>query len=125
MRTKVESLLFSISFVVSLLLLAETSQAESKASMPTPRMASASAVVDGKVYIIGGVSTQGKISSFVEEYDPTKDKWTHKASMPTSRSMTSAVAVGKMVYVIGGRNESGITNVVEAYDTVRNSWKKV
>ena len=114
---------FSLGIVILLFLMSNV-QAGIKVSMPTPRMGSASAVVDGKIYIIGGYSKQG-ISSVVEEYDSHKNKWNQKASMITSRGMTSAVAVGKVIYVIGGRNESGITNVVEAYDTVRDSWKKV
>ena len=111
--------------VLVLLLLMSTVQAAIKASLPTPRTGAASAVVDGKIYIIGGLSRRGRISSTVEEYDSHEDKWSQKASGPTSRAMASAVAVGKVIYVIGGRNESGITNVVEAYDTARNSWKQV
>ncbi|MBU1712100.1 MAG: hypothetical protein KKD47_03250 [Proteobacteria bacterium] len=125
MKRIVDSLLISLTIAVSFVLLAATSQAAIKASLPTPRMASASAVVNGKIYIIGGFSKQGRSSAVVEEYDPSKDKWSQKASMPTSMGMTSAVAVGKTIYVIGGRNESGITNIVQAYDTQRNSWNNV
>jgi len=125
MKRTVKRLIISLTIAGSLLLLAVTSQADIKASLPTQRMVSASAVVDGKIYIFGGLSKQGTISSVGEEYNPAMDKWSEKTSMPTPRAMTSAVAVGKTIYVIGGRNESGITNIVEAYDTEQNSWKKV
>jgi len=125
MVKRAKGMLFLFTVAVSVLLFSVTSQAFIKASLPTPRMAAASAVVDGKVYIIGGFSKQGRSSSVVEVYDPIKDKWSQMSSMPTSRGMTSAIAIGRIVYVIGGRNENGITNIVEAYDTVQNSWKKV
>lgn len=96
-----------------------------KCSMSTPRMASAFASVGEKIYIIGGMTKEGKVTSIVEQYDPSTDKWTKMSSIPTPRYMTAAVAVGKTIYVIGGLNESGVTNVVEVYDTVLNSWKKV
>ena len=116
---------FSLGFLLFSFSMGAAEQTALRSDLPTPRMASASATVAGKIYVIGGFSKQGRSTSVVEEYDPTKDKWTQKASMPTSRGMTSAVAVGNVIYVIGGRNESGITNIVEAYYTVRISWKKV
>jgi N-acetylneuraminic acid mutarotase len=92
---------------------------------PTPRMAVACAVVEGKVYVIGGIIKKGEITSVVEEYDPSADKWISRASMPTPRCMASAVTINKKIYVLGGRNESGITDAVEVYDPARDSWKKV
>jgi len=96
-----------------------------RSSMPTPRMAINSASVDGKIYIFGGVTKQGRITSLVEAYDCATNKWTKKAAMPTRRGMAAAVALNKLVYVVGGRNANGITTAVEAYNTARNSWKKV
>jgi hypothetical protein len=46
-----------------------------KADMPTARFVSGSAVVDGKIYIIGGESSLDRIA-VVEEYDPAADTWT-------------------------------------------------
>jgi len=46
-----------------------------KADMPTPRWAHSSAVVNDKIYVIGGVSSEPnwKCLSTVEEYDPVTD----------------------------------------------------
>ena len=72
-----------------------------KADMPTPRWALAAAVVDGKIYTIGGGTTiQG--GRIVEAYDPKTDIWTRKANMPTARRQHSTSVVCGKIYAIGG-----------------------
>src|SRR5699024_11915729 len=68
---------------------------ETKATMPTRRYGHTSAVVDGKIYCIGGYSG-GYSTNKVEVYDPVTDTWETKTSMPTKReSLTSSVIDGK------------------------------
>ena len=50
----------------------------------TARTQMGGAVVNGKIYAIGGWT--GNPISTVEAYDPTNDEWTEKASMPTTPS---------------------------------------
>jgi len=59
-----------------------------KADMPTPRWTHTSAVVNGKIYIIGGLTSQPgeRALSTVEEYDPSTNTWTINADMPTARA---------------------------------------
>jgi N-acetylneuraminic acid mutarotase len=77
----------------------------SKAPMPTPRHHLTSAVVDGKIYAIGGRHTgiqQVQLNNN-EMYDPVNDSWTPKAPMPSERSgIGSARASGGSIYVFGG-----------------------
>ena len=43
--------------------------------------------------------------------------------MPTARNRAVSAAVGTKVYVIGGQSTNGsITNIVEEYDAITNSW---
>jgi len=103
-----------------------------KADMPTARgEMGSSAVVNGKIYVIGGDlnihanrSTYG--SPIVEEYDPSTDTWTRKADMPTSRVLPGTCAVGGKVYAIGGLSSSGETvlSVVEQYDPITDTWTR-
>ncbi|MBL7144352.1 MAG: hypothetical protein ISS76_08970, partial [Phycisphaerae bacterium] len=99
-----------------------------KADMPTPRWSPTSAVVNGKIYVIGGSTSEpgDKVLSTVEEYDPVTDTWTTKADMPTARGWTSpssAVVDGK-IFVIGGWDGSKTISTVEEYDPTTDTWTR-
>ena len=55
-----------------------------KANMPIARSALSTAVVNDKIYAIGG-AIGADVSSKVEEYDVATDIWTKKAEMLTPR----------------------------------------
>ena len=74
-----------------------------KREMPTRRMWLGTAVVNGKIYAIGGESEEPRILGTVEEYNPAFDVWTKKASMPTERRGLSTGAVNDKIYAVGGR----------------------
>ncbi len=69
--------------------------------MPHPRLQSAAAVVDDKVYVMGGSTTDGIIST-VDVYDPALDMWTTDVPMPTARYLLGAAVVGNTIYAVGG-----------------------
>jgi len=57
-----------------------------KAYMPTARLSMGTAVVDGKIYVIGGGQTETSKLSVVEVYDPATNSWDiTKTPMPTAR----------------------------------------
>ena len=58
----------------------------SKALMHVARSNLGVAVVDGKIYAIGGVIDNGAVTGANEEYDPAMDTWTFRKPMPTPRS---------------------------------------
>ncbi len=97
-----------------------------KANIATPRAGAGAAVVDGKMYVIGGV-TGGSLHnaplSTVEEYDPAADTWTRKADMPTARMFLSTSVVDGKIYAIGGGIWNGpIFSTVEKYDPATDTW---
>ncbi|MFC1766226.1 kelch repeat-containing protein, partial [Planctomycetota bacterium] len=104
-----------------------------KADMPTPRWAHAIAVVNDKIYAIGGIATEtarlnGKALAAVEEYDPATDTWTRKADMPAGMAATKAygdaappVVDGK-IYLMGG-GTTGSAHV-DIYDPVIDTWSR-
>jgi N-acetylneuraminic acid mutarotase len=111
------------------------------APMPTKRGAAVAAMVDGKIYVIGGATTlpgatnpaihptyPQRVLGTVEEYDPKTNTWRARANMPTPRNHTAAGVVNGKIYVIGGRigaafiaASSNLANV-EAYDPVTDTW---
>jgi RNA polymerase sigma factor (sigma-70 family) len=94
-----------------------------KADMPTARDSVSIAVVNNKIYVIGGSPDAGFLAT-VEEYDPIADKWTKKTDMPTARTGSSASAVNGKIYVIGGMNSTICLPTVEEYDPVADIWSK-
>jgi hypothetical protein len=112
----------------------------SKAPMHQARGGLGVAVVNGKIYAIGGSTEKGEwsISGSVgtggvvgtnEEYDPALDTWVLKTPMPTPRIGFSIVIYQNKIYCIGGATKTPRigaptrTEVIEAYDPATNTWK--
>jgi N-acetylneuraminic acid mutarotase len=96
-----------------------------KASMHEARGGLGVAVVNGKIYAIGGSTRSGGPQEYTggvvgtnEEYDPETDTWTLKASMPTPRSNFRLEVVHNKIYCIGGAG-----GVNEVYDPATDTWK--
>ncbi len=94
-----------------------------KADMSTPRWNLATAVVDGKIYAMGGEPSEPyeleELLSIVEQYDPSTDTWTRRADMPTVTVPIDATVVDGKIYVIGGE---GIGSRVIMYDPASDTW---
>jgi N-acetylneuraminic acid mutarotase len=83
----------------------------------------AAAVVDDKIYNLGGNDENYDPWAAIAEYDPATNTWTTKTSMSTARAELAAAAVGGYVYAIGGENDSNDRlATVERYDPVGDSW---
>ena len=103
------------------------------ASMSVHRVYHASAVVDGKIYAIGGcpddtTDTHHTLDS-VEVYDPQANNWQLVASMPGGRQMHAATAMGGKIYVSGGSfgvgGDGDFTSSVTVFDPQANTWTEL
>jgi hypothetical protein len=112
------------------------------APIPTPVAGYASAVLEGKIYIIGGgpaFTDYNNITStsLVQIFDPKTNQWTLGKPLPknvfgASASTTSGIYAPKRIYVVGGtpsfnpngRGGGGSLNVIpnQVYDLQTNSW---
>jgi N-acetylneuraminic acid mutarotase len=96
--------------------------------MPTARSGLGVAVVDGKIYAIGGTNGTHRLD-VNEMYDPSTDTWTAKKSMPTARAGHATAVYQNKIYVIGGvigesdPVTSGYTGVNEVYDPLTDTWE--
>ncbi|GKT86042.1 kelch repeat-containing protein [Colletotrichum tofieldiae] len=102
-------------------------------NLPAPRDHAGYAVVDSKMYVIGGYDqgTPGRRGTvFILDLQDLGKGWsTSTAQMPTPRGgFAFGVAHGAM-YTFGGEGnmevESGTFNDTEVYDFAANSWKKL
>ena len=100
-----------------------TGQVDILAPLPTPRRLAASALMNGKLYVIGGsADTAQTETDIVEVYDIKSGTWTTGPSMPTPRECALAVK-DNMIYAIGGYNGHQSIATVEVLDTVRGYWR--
>ncbi len=96
-----------------------------KADMRTGRFFSGAAVVDGKIYVIGGGPKGSWLSTVVEEYDPAADTWAPRIDIPTTGiHCLGAAAVDGILYAIGGWVVMVDVPTVLAYDPAVEKWTK-
>jgi N-acetylneuraminic acid mutarotase len=106
-----------------------------KSPMPIPVLGAASAVLDGKIYVIGGsrhfqVGWELSTVSSNQVYDVGNDAWSTRASLPKTESYaaagaTSGVTAPKRIYFVGGSNQTNYSMVTYAYDSTSNAWGTV
>jgi N-acetylneuraminic acid mutarotase len=98
----------------------------SKTPMPVARAEMAAAVVDGKLYAIGG-NIGGTAVPHNFEYDPAADKWRQRNPMPVARDHIGIAAVNGKIYTFGGFthtvHQGASTDVLE-YDPAADSWRR-
>jgi N-acetylneuraminic acid mutarotase len=92
------------------------------APMPQGRAAGGAAIVDGKLYVVGGVAPAGLAeNAFV--LDLQTGAWSSIPG-PTPREHLAAIAAGGRVYVLAGRLGGVDSNVAtfEAYTPASGRW---
>jgi N-acetylneuraminic acid mutarotase len=72
------------------------------APLPTPRSGGAAAVLDGKLYVLGGGLPGNTVYKTIERFDPAAGAWEKLDDMPVAITGHRAVAVGTSLYVMGG-----------------------
>jgi N-acetylneuraminic acid mutarotase len=100
-----------------------TDQWEPRAPLLEPRAYASCSVVDGIIYVTGGLSF-GLYTDAVEAYDPSQDAWTTKQAMPLVRAAHASTTVDGKIYVIGGLQSQAIDSVV-VYDPAQDAWEPV
>jgi N-acetylneuraminic acid mutarotase len=98
--------------------------------MPTAVAGYASALLNGKIYVISGVASGSTITNLTQIYDPIADEWSMGVPIPmgvnsAAAGATTGTAAAKAIYVIGGSNAANplsgqISNQV--YFPESNSW---
>jgi outer membrane protein assembly factor BamB len=96
----------------------------SKAPVPQPLDTFGSAIVDGKIFVIGGKGNGGSFLNTNYEYDPDSDNWSSRAPMPTARCALAVASVDNKIFAIGGcaSNSGGTYQENEEYDPSTDNW---
>jgi len=93
-------------------------------SILTPVARSASAVLNGELYVVGGEYSSGQYTDAVQVYNPVSNTWRVAHSLShTSGEAAAASALGQL-YVIGGLlgASSPSLKTVSIYDPLTDNW---
>lgn len=90
------------------------------AHMPHPRQELATAVLNGKIYVIAGLAENFIGTNNVDVYNPATNTWASVAPIPIlNHHNCAAVAAGKL-FAFAGQSEFNFL-----YDPVNDSWSQV
>jgi len=111
---------------------------ESKQAMPTPRHGLDANVVNGKIYLIGGlvpdnrwpnvnvdVYSTYKLTDATEAYDPETDTWETKAPMPKAASYYSSAVIDNKIYIFSdhvNQNDHTYHSLTQIYNPDTDTW---
>lgn len=90
------------------------------APMPTARQELATAVLNGKIYAIGGYDSSGTPTNIVEVYDPATNTWSSADPIPFPLHHNSAAVAAGKLYSFGGPS-----TLAFVYDELNDSWSAV
>lgn len=99
-------------------------------SAPTARNSAAGAVIDGRLYVVGGRTVAGGNVASAEVFDPADGSWRRLAPMPQAQGGIAAASVDGRLYVFGGEfflpgGGGGVYEEVWAYDPADDAWSPV
>jgi N-acetylneuraminic acid mutarotase len=90
------------------------------APMPSKRQELATAVLDGKIYVIGGYDIDGNSTATVEVYDPHADTWASAHAIPIAVNHNSAAVAAGKLYSFGAAGLSA-----HVYNPANDTWASV
>lgn len=97
-------------------------QSMTRHSARTARAGLASAVIDGKIYAVGGHNGSHPLQN-MECLDCEDGSWSALPMMRARRSYLSAGVIGGKIYAVGGSADGRVLNTMERYDPKENSWR--
>jgi N-acetylneuraminic acid mutarotase len=116
-------LLFIFLKLISISVFSQVITWSKNSDLPLPISKAKAAYVNGKIYLIGGVSPQSHgFNTSNYEYDPSSDSWAGKNDIPAGRINYAVAVVKGKIYVIGG---DPFMNKVEVYDPEYDKWDSV
>jgi N-acetylneuraminic acid mutarotase len=120
-------LIFSMFPTFASRVMAETGSWTTKTPLPHAQALFGTAVVNGKIYAIGGHYFDGASYVWLDtnyEYSPDTDSWTSEAPMPTERTTLAVASLDNKIYAIGGAASTvgGAFSTNEEFNPLTNSW---
>ncbi len=92
--------------------------------MPTPRSESGVAILEDKIYVVGGEESKIKKSNIVQVYDIKSDKWSSVTSLPIGMNHVGVSSYDGKIYAVGGTHENGYSDKLFIYDPTEDKWRE-
>ncbi|XP_055356705.1 kelch-like protein diablo [Paramacrobiotus metropolitanus] len=94
--------------------------------MQTARAEAGIGVVDGFVFVVGGVGISANGMGLteldsVERFDPIHNEWNYVSSLPVAQTSCAVAVHSRQLFVFGGQ----LTSSVLLYDVAANAWSEV
>ena len=97
-----------------------------KDSLRNARYECVSAVVNGKIYVIGGRGNRGAYVNTIEEYDTGTYKWVIFDTLLVSRAGSACCMLGNTLYIFGGITGNFVAlDSIYSYDITAKKWSGV
>jgi N-acetylneuraminic acid mutarotase len=91
-----------------------------KAPLPAKRAwPSGAAVINGKIYVPGGLNPNGNPTKTLYVYNPSTNTWSTKAPLPVASARGAAAVINGKLYVL---TPKASTSVLHRYDPANNTW---
>jgi len=88
------------------------------------RAEAAVGVLDGHIYLLGGMDDQSEVIASCERYDLLTDEWERFPSLRCPRAWAAAGVLGGMLYICGGFGEDGRPlDTAESFNPVTGAWE--
>lgn len=78
------------------------------------------AVLDGKIYVVGGYNTA--VLASVECYDPKTNQWRYVARLNVARYSHQCCTINGSIYAVAGHNSGTPLSSIEKYDKQIDKW---
>ena len=104
----------------------ETETWTTMASMPVAQCEGGTAVLNGRIYVMGGWKDEPSPYNLVQIYDVAKNEWSEGVPLPEAVHHEGVAVVGGKIYVIGGFQQAFPHRVpidhVWEFDPVTGKW---
>lgn len=83
------------------------------------------AMLDGLLYVPGGLDAGEQPRDVLEVYDPAEDRWESRAPLPEALGAYGLAAHEGALYLFGGRGEGGYVDSAYRYDPQADAWESI
>jgi len=96
------------------------------AALGVPRRALAAATDGKRIYAVGGIKSDGGVSSALEVFDPASGAWSALAPLPGARGALTAGIIKGQLHVAGGATWTPLKtyNNHDVFDLASKTWSK-